>query len=316
MQLQVNIIVICYNAVEYTRATVESLLKTTKLPFALTLVDNGSVDDTGVYLDSLKPNEFLQQVHIIRNKENMGVGFAYNQGLKVSIDNGYDFSCFCNNDLYFANDWLDKMLTSIRSKPNVAALNPLRTALRTKYNSKISTMEKLLSLEETDDWRKELESFTEMDVEDFDVFVHNIVQQNASALEIIKFPDSLSTCVCLCRTAAYKELGYFADPDYPKYGGEDIDMCWAIMALGYDCAICHDTYVHHFRGKSIKSLDRQQLLKISNQILYKKWQKELLSFLQANPDILHNLHTSDTEQYWMLRYLDKDIDFVKELQNV
>lgn len=316
MQLQVNIIVICYNAVEYTRATVESLLKTTKLPFALTLVDNGSVDDTGVYLDSLKPNEFLQQVHIIRNKENMGVGFAYNQGLKVSIDNGYDFSCFCNNDLYFANDWLDKMLTSIRAKPNVAALNPLRTALRTKYNSKISTMERLLSLEETDDWRKELESFTEMDVENFDVFVHNIVQQNASALEIIKFPDSLSTCVCLCRTAAYKELGYFADPGYPKYGGEDIDMCWAIMALGYDCAICHDTYVHHFRGKSIKSLDRQQLLKISNQILYKKWQKELLSFLQANPDILHNLHTSDTEQYWMLRYLDKDIDFVKELQNV
>ena len=69
-------------------------------------------------------------------------------------------------------------------------------------DSKISTMEKLLSLEETDDWRKELESFIEMAVEDFDVFAHNIVQQNASALEIIKFPDSLSTCVCLCRTAS------------------------------------------------------------------------------------------------------------------
>ena len=315
MQAQVNIIIICYNAVNYTKTTIESLLKTTDIPFCMTIIDNGSSDSTWDYLNSIKSDGFLQKIYLIKNQENMGVGFAYNQGLQVSLDNNYEFSCFCNNDLYFSQNWLTKMLNCIKQNPNVVALNPLRTAVRTKYDSKISTMDKLRSLEETEDWRKELEMFSEMPVEQFDVFAQKIVQQNSSELEIIKFPDSLSTCICLCRTKIYKELGYFADPSFPKYGGEDIDMCWTVMSKGYDCAICHDTYVHHFRGKSIKSMNRQQLLKISNQILYKKWQKEILSFCRSNPDILNTLYTTNATKYWLLRELDSDIGFSKGVQN-
>lgn len=316
MKPDVNIIIICWNALDYTRATVESLIKKTNYPFALTLVDNGSTDKTLEYLKSLKISGFLNRIYIIHNKDNMGVGYAYNQGLSISVSNGYTFSCFCNNDLFFSSNWLTILIRAINSNPNIALVNPLRPSCRTKYGPHLSSIQKLLSIKETTDWKKELEEYTEMSIDHFDNFVEHITHINGKGIEIIKFPDSLSTCVCLARTDVFSKLGYFADTSFPKYGSEDIDMCWTLMEKGYDCAVCKDTYVHHFRGKSIKNLDRKKLLSISNKILYKKWKQKILHFLSNVKNIDQVLAKDNETESWLLSQIDKDINFKKELEYV
>ena len=46
----VNIVVVCWNALEYTKITLASLFKNTEIEYSLTIVDNGSDDDTNDFL--------------------------------------------------------------------------------------------------------------------------------------------------------------------------------------------------------------------------------------------------------------------------
>ena len=315
MTSDVNVIIICWNALEYTRVTIDSLCTKTDIPFSLTLVDNGSSDGTLEYLKSIKTSEYLKCINIIHNDENMGVGYAYNQGLQVSIADNYKFSCFCNNDLFFSQGWLRTLINAAQSYDNVIAITPLRPSCTTKYSKNITSIKKLLSITETSNWREELENYMEMPVNNFEDFAKKISQANGRGTEIINFPNSLSTCVCLVKTDVFARLGYFADASFPKYGGEDIDMCWTLMKMGYDCAVCHDVYVHHFRGKSIKGLDRNKMLKISNRILFNKWRAEILNFLLNCKNIDRLLATDNEGEGWLLSQLNKDVDLKKELED-
>jgi GT2 family glycosyltransferase len=314
-----NIVVICYNALPYTKATLFSLFNTTKLPYFLTIIDNGSNDGTKEYLQQLKTPKYCKEYIFIDNKENMGVGYAYNQGFNVSVEKDCEYTCFCNNDLYFQKKWLVKLKKYLNKNPDVALLNPLRPAERTRFDNNTSTMKKLKSINETDDWRKELKEYSGYSHQKFDQFCKFIIKNNRYKhdLEILRFPDSLSTCVCLARNSVIKEIGHFADPIFPKYGGEDIDLCWSIMENGYKCAILHNVYVHHFRGKSIKinKMNRQMMLRKSNEILLSKWKNKIMEFLskqrQSGVDIKNKLKENRGDNYWLLSELNESTKFLE-----
>lgn len=316
----INIVIICYDALPYTKATLHSLFKTTKLPYILTIIDNGSTDGTKKFLQRLiVPQKYCMEYILINNCENMGAGYAYNQGFEVSLNKRCEYTCFCNNDLYFQDDWLVKMKKCLDKNSNIALLNPLRPAERTKFDENISTMQKLKGIRPTNNWKQELKEYSGYAYDNFNIFCNEIIKNNQDqqGFEILQFPDSLSTCVCLARNDAIREVGHFADPIFPKYGGEDIDLCWNIMELGHDCAILHDVYVHHFRGKSIKShgMNRQAMLKISNEILLNKWQDEILDFLQKQEsngvNIKEKLQLNRGDNYWLLSELNESTKFLE-----
>lgn len=321
--VRTNIVIITYNALSYTRATLTSLFKSTDEPYHLTIIDNGSRQDTLTFLRQLQVPDQCKKYELIANNHNAGVGVAYTQGQSVSFNDGVEFTAFCNNDLYFSRDWLNRLEARMDTYPNIAMLSPLRPSAKVAYDETISTRDALLRLLETDQWVDELMQYTGRSLDNFDEFCDHIIQKNGNgAVEFISFPDSLSTCVCLTRNSCFSVIGQFADPIFTGYGGEDIDMSWTIMGLGYQCAVDHSVYVHHFRGKSLKdnTLDRVDLLKKSNKILYEKWSYQIRKHIQEQMDkkvdVVAQIRTGSSNRYWLLHELDRDEQFTKSFDNV
>ena len=48
-----SILILCCNQLAYTRLCLESILRYTRPPYELVLVDNGSTDDTSAYLEEI-----------------------------------------------------------------------------------------------------------------------------------------------------------------------------------------------------------------------------------------------------------------------
>lgn len=313
-----NVVIITYNALPYTKATLESLFQYTNHPFNLTIIDNGSRHDTINFLKELEVSEDCKKYTLILNDKNLGVGAAYTQGQHVSFQDGTEFTAFCNNDLYFSLDWLVRLESTMDTNRNLAMLSPLRPSAKVSYDGTISTRDALFQIAETENWMTELVQYTGRNLDEFNDFCDQIIKSNLNGgIEFISFPDSLSTCVCLTRNEYFKELDRFADPLFENYGGEDIDMTWTIMSLGYDCAVDHGVYVHHFRGKSLKanSLDRAELLRASNKLLYSKWERYITEYINERMsrgvDVVSQIKNGASDNHWLLHELDRDEHFTE-----
>lgn len=297
---KVNVVVVCWNALQYTICTLDSLFKTIDVDIYLTIIDNGSDNDTKKYLSNLSVPVFVKNISYIRNEKNLGIGAAYNQGFFQSIVIGCEYTVFCNNDLFFSKGWLSKMLKFMKNNRDVALLNPLRPSCNDYFdNNRYTTMDKLLKVKSNNP-TDELKDFIEPYLS-FEKFCNITCATNIDAFGVfryVNFPDSLSSCICMARMSILKKYNYFANKLFSQYGSEDIDLCWTILREGYKCAILNNTYVHHFRHKSVKDndLDYAASLKYTNTILYNKWKQDILSYIKTgkknimipNPDWILN----------------------------
>ena len=78
-----DIIIPIWNQPEATKECVENIVKKTKYPYRLILIDNGSEPEAKIYLESLKIAG-KPEVALIRNEKNLGYVKAVNQGLRIS----------------------------------------------------------------------------------------------------------------------------------------------------------------------------------------------------------------------------------------
>ena len=105
----VSIIIPCFNAVEYTKQCMESVLIHTNVNYELILINNGSKDATKEYFNflkkSLKPHNFLKKITILQFKENLGVAKSLNLGISKSLGK---YICYLNSDTIVTKDWLLK----------------------------------------------------------------------------------------------------------------------------------------------------------------------------------------------------------------
>jgi glycosyltransferase involved in cell wall biosynthesis len=105
-----------------TRRCLESISRKTLLSHRLILVDNGSGEETGKYLESLGRSPGWRGV-LIRNRENLGYIKAVNQGLKVSTA---PYACLLNNDIVVTQGWLERMIEFSRAHPEAGLVNCLQ----------------------------------------------------------------------------------------------------------------------------------------------------------------------------------------------
>jgi GT2 family glycosyltransferase len=93
----------CYNSVEYTKLCIESMIKNHTPLDRLVVVDNGSTDETRDYLSTLPLGGK------IFNKENLGCGVAWNQGI-LALQS--EWTIVMNNDVIVSHNWIEKMLSA------------------------------------------------------------------------------------------------------------------------------------------------------------------------------------------------------------
>jgi GT2 family glycosyltransferase len=104
----------CYNALDYTKKCIDSLLKTKTPLKRVAVVDNCSTDSTQTYLQSLDLGA------LILNKTNLGCGVAWNQGA-LALQS--EWTVVMNNDIIVSDYWIDDLIKEAEEN-NVKIISP------------------------------------------------------------------------------------------------------------------------------------------------------------------------------------------------
>ncbi len=105
----VSIIILCWNSLEYTKKSIESISKNTNLNYQLVIVDNGSTDGTSQYLMTMLNEKDL----LIRNAKNIGFPAGNNLGARVATG---EYLLFLNNDCEVEPNWLEQLIISSKEE--------------------------------------------------------------------------------------------------------------------------------------------------------------------------------------------------------
>lgn len=100
--VSISVVVSTFNRAEYLKKCIGSLIKLNFDNFEIIIVNDGSTDNTGSYLDSLK-NDKIKSIH---HKENLGLSSARNSGIKAAK---YNIIAFIDDDCLADKNWLRKI---------------------------------------------------------------------------------------------------------------------------------------------------------------------------------------------------------------
>jgi len=134
----VNICMVTYNRLKFTKESIASVIEYTKYPYVLTIIDNSSGDGTKEYLIKLK-NEGIIKNLILLNK-NIGVAKASNIGWLLEPESKYYFKI--DNDIVIQKyNWLSNMVEIINGIGKIGAIaynfEPISYELSKKKGYKI-----------------------------------------------------------------------------------------------------------------------------------------------------------------------------------
>lgn len=112
---RLNVAILTYNAIEYTKRCLESIARHTELPYHLFVLDNASTDGTRPWLASLRD----PRIHVTFGDKNLGVPGGRNALLKTIFpylgDDG--FVVFLDNDLELFEGWYAPYFTTFEDRP-------------------------------------------------------------------------------------------------------------------------------------------------------------------------------------------------------
>lgn len=133
---RVSIIVLTFNRIKYFKNFVRCLYRSTKTPFQLIVVDNGSVDGTRDYILELEKEGKVYK-HVFTNS-NLLMSRAFSEGFEL-VDT--EFVITVADDMFVTpelkHDWLDLFIKKMDSDEQIGCVNFL--ANRCRYESFIRT---------------------------------------------------------------------------------------------------------------------------------------------------------------------------------
>ncbi len=118
--MRCDIIIPVWNQLQLTKDCIEHIIKNTRHPYKLVIIDNGSERQTEEYLKGIDRDSRLQ-VTLIRNEKNLGYVKAVNQGLRAS---DADYVCLLNNDTKVGEQWLEELIKVAESDAKIGIVNP------------------------------------------------------------------------------------------------------------------------------------------------------------------------------------------------
>ncbi|HEX7788122.1 MAG TPA: glycosyltransferase [Methylomirabilota bacterium] len=206
-----SVVLVVHNQVALTRACVESL-DGTSVPFELCVVDNGSADGTGEYLDRLQRS---RPVRYRRNDDNVGLIRALNQGAELATG---DLLCFLHNDTEMRDPrWLERLSAAVQPTRRIglAGLYGVRRLRRDgRYVGR--------------------------------TVVHCLAGQQNLRAPIVEVAAVDGVCLCLARDVLDAVGGF--DEGYGFFHGYDRDLSFAVRELGLHCAVVSAPFVHRGGG--------------------------------------------------------------------
>jgi GT2 family glycosyltransferase/SAM-dependent methyltransferase/glycosyltransferase involved in cell wall biosynthesis len=253
-QAMVDIVICVHNALADVQQCLESVLKHTNPPFALTLVDDGSDDDSRRYLEDFTKEH---QCTLLRNHQALGYTLAANQGLRQSTA---EFVILLNSDTIVTPGWVDRMIACAQSNPKIGLVGPLSNG---------ATYQSIPEIITNGEW------------------ANNILPSNISAAQMGEwvankswrlYPEMkfLNGFCLLIRRQMMDQIGYFDEENFGVGYGEENDYCLRAHQAGWQLALADDTYIFHAQSRSYNQERRQRLSERANTMLAQKYGQQII----------------------------------------
>jgi GT2 family glycosyltransferase len=236
-----SIIMLSWNAPEFTRMAVESIHAVTCYPHEIIVVDNGSDAATCVVLAGL---EAQFGVRVVYNGRNLGFGAGMNVGLAHARG---DVLVLLNNDVIVTEGWLEDLVGALERRRGVGC-----TAPRSNRVASAAQVEaQYVDISAMHRWAAERRRV-----------LHG---RGHYAERVVGF------CMCLDRKVI-EGIGGF-DPRYGIGNFEDDDLSVRIRAAGWQMFVCDDVFIHHFGSASFKAnaVDYRDLMETNWRTFCHKW---------------------------------------------
>lgn len=261
----VSIIILTWNALEYTKRCLESILKyTRRSSYELIIIDNGSSDGSVEYLRSMAAQ--YAQIRLIENAANRGFAAGNNQGAAAARGR---YLLFLNNDVLVSNGWLEELVKGLEADERIGAVGPM--------TNRISGRQSYTRI-----------PYRENDVKGFHKFAGYVRQVKANAITPRR---RLAGFALLMTKKLFEELGGF-DESYGTGNFEDDDLCLRIREKGYLLMVNEGVYIHHFGSRTFiaNQMDYQASIQERMQLFHQKWpQVNYKKLIELNNSLIQEL---------------------------
>jgi GT2 family glycosyltransferase len=243
-----SLIILCCNELEYTRQCLESVLRHTRAPYELVLVDNGSTDGTPAYLEEVRTRPGPARVVVIRNESNRGFPAGCNQGLAEARGR---YLVFLNNDTVVAEGWLERLIAwKLHDWPRVGMVGAVSNYTAAPQQVAIDYA----------------------GVAGLDAFAARRARDYAGkALEV----GRLTGFCLLARREVFDNVGGF-DERYELGFFDDDDLSVRARKAGFRLLVALNVFIHHYGSRTFQGLgiDCEQQLRTNFARFKEKWGPE------------------------------------------
>lgn len=244
---KVDIIIPIYNAYEYTKQCIQSIIENTKLnKNTLVLINDKSTDSKMLdMLENFVKNNKDRNIKLINNKENLGFVKTVNLGMKNSNND----VVLLNSDTEVTKDWLIKLQNVAYSADNVATVTPLSN------NATLASIPNFLEDNELPNYIK-MEEYAKY------------IEENS-----YNFNPELTTAHGFCmyiKRSAIDKVGYFDEELFEKGYGEENDFSYRCINNGLVNLLCDNTFIYH-KGTQSFSAEKEEFINSHIKILQDKY---------------------------------------------
>ena len=235
-----SIVTLSWNAPEFTEVAVASIRQHTRVPYEIIVVDNGSRPETVQRIAA------LPGVRVIYNAVNTGFAHGSNQGIAAARGSHV---VVLNNDVIVTAGWLEALLDVQRRRPTVGVSSP-------RSNSVVGS--------------QQLEDAAYDSIPEMHAYAARRSREHRGAFDLV--PRASGFCLCINRRVI-DEIGGF-DPRFGFGNFEDDDLCVRARAAGYEIAVCHDSFIHHFGSASFAAngLAYESILQTNSVAFLRRWE--------------------------------------------
>jgi GT2 family glycosyltransferase len=223
----ISVVIPLWNELDLTRECVRGLSEARAkhgTPHELILVDNGSTDETGDWVEAQQ--NASDWIRARRLPENLGFAGGCNAGLELATG---EYVCFLNNDTLLPMALFERLMSATLRAPNVGLVAPVSNYVK---------------------GRQLLEIFADESADDVEQIQARLDAQSARVVE--DSPQVAGLCVLL-RRELMQEIGGF-DERYGLGNYEDDDLCLNIRSRDLRILIARDAYLFHHGNRTFRAL--------------------------------------------------------------
>lgn len=282
---KISIVILNWNGKKHLERFLPSVINTHYSNYEIVVADNGSTDDSIIFLEATYPN-----IRIIKLTQNFGFAKGYNEALKKITS---DYYVLLNSDVEVTSSWLQPQLDLLESDKSIAACQPKILSFNNKKIFEYAGA--------AGGWIDKF-GYPFAKGRIFDICEEDHGQYNKS--EPIFWASGAALFI---RSSVFHEMQGF--DEYFFAHQEEIDLCWRIQLSGYKIYSCPEAIVYHVgggtlpKGNSLKTFlnFRNNRIMLSKNLTYPK--KFFVFFVRNILDILSALKgllSGDVGYFWAI----------------